>query len=150
MTETQFPTGAAVVGQSGGPTAAINATLAGVIRACLSREANGKITSLYGMKNGIEGFLEDRLIDLFPPFLTPEGVPDEEKLFRLERTPAAALGSCRVKLPSYSPDETATGVTELPPEIVFSPSEVRTIIGSEKVCTPEAVSTAAVFPFNDI
>ena len=105
MTEKQFPIGAAVVGQSGGPTAAINATLAGVIRACLSSEARGKITSLYGMKNGIEGFLEDRLVDLFPRFLTSEGVTDEEKLYRLERTPAAALGSCRVKLPPYDPDE---------------------------------------------
>ena len=43
----------AVVGQSGGPTAAINATLAGVIAGC---RASGKINKLYGMRNGIEGF----------------------------------------------------------------------------------------------
>ena len=44
----------AVVGQSGGPTAAINATLAGVITGC---RASGKIQKLYGMRNGIEGRL---------------------------------------------------------------------------------------------
>ena len=56
--------GAAVVGQSGGPTAAINATLAGVIRSAFSKESEGCITKLYGMRNGIEGFLDGRIVDL--------------------------------------------------------------------------------------
>ena len=83
--------GNAVVGQSGGPTTAINATLAGVVRGALANENIGKI---YGMRNGIEGFLNRNLIDL------REALGTSEKLYALERTPAAALGSCRKKLPS--------------------------------------------------
>ena len=83
--------GNAVVGQSGGPTTAINATLAGVVRGALANENIGKI---YGMRNGIEGFLERRLVDL------REALGTAEQLYALERTPAAALGSCRKKLPS--------------------------------------------------
>lgn len=91
--------GAAVVGQSGGPTAAINATLAGVIRGAVKSICKGDgITALYGMRNGIEGFLEERMIDLGEIF-TKKKAPDEEKLSRLALTPAAALGSCRKKLP---------------------------------------------------
>lgn len=82
--------GNAVVGQSGGPTAAINATLSGVIRGAKECEA---IQTLYGMRNGIEGFLDERLIDL------TEAFAQEERLFDLECTPSAALGSCRKKLP---------------------------------------------------
>lgn len=83
--------GNAVVGQSGGPTAAINATLAGVIEGALGTDIIG---TLYGMRNGIEGLLEDRLVDLGEIF------KDSDKLETLKRTPAAALGSCRKKLPS--------------------------------------------------
>ncbi len=82
--------GNAVVGQSGGPTAAINATLSGVIQAAMQAEAIGKV---YGMRNGIEGFLEERLIELSPLFA------EEANFSALEHTPAAALGSCRKKLP---------------------------------------------------
>lgn len=90
--------GNAVVGQSGGPTAAINATLAGVVRGIL--ENNGKnIAKLYGMKNGIEGFLREDLVDLSAFFGT-----STEKLQLLEQTPAAALGSCRQKLPKPQED----------------------------------------------
>ena len=84
--------GNAVVGQSGGPTAAINATLAGVVRGAL---ANENIGTLYGMKNGIQGLLDKRLIDL------GEALDSSEKLSMLEHTPAAALGSCRLKLPNF-------------------------------------------------
>ena len=83
--------GNAVVGQSGGPTAAINATLAGVIYGALHSNCIGKI---YGMRNGIEGLLEERLVDLGKVF------SDENNLETLKRTPAAALGSCRKKLPT--------------------------------------------------
>ena len=88
-----------MVGQSGGPTAVINATLAGVIRRSLGADARGRITELYGMRNGIEGFLEGRLFSLSELFSLPDGSPDEEKLQLLTQTPGAALGSCRRKLP---------------------------------------------------
>ena len=87
--------GNAVVGQSGGPTAAINATLAGVIRGALASDA---IETLYGMRNGIEGFLAENLIDLSEIFA------DEDKIRILEQTPSAALGSCRKKMKSPEDD----------------------------------------------
>ena len=92
--------GAAVVGQSGGPTAAINATLAGVIKGSFKAEG---ITKLYGMRNGIEGFLSEHLIDLTESFSAEGGALNTEKLDILCQTPAASLGSCRKKLPK--PDE---------------------------------------------
>ena len=70
--------GNAVVGQSGGPTAAINATLAGVIRGVKENVHGGCIRTLYGMRNGVEGLLEERLIDLTSYF------DSEEKLELLE------------------------------------------------------------------
>jgi len=97
--------GAAVVGQSGGPTAVINATLAGVIAGALSTEAAGKITKLYGMRNGIEGFIDGRLADLSEMFTGADGKADEEKLTLLCQTPSSALGSCRRKLPDPAKDE---------------------------------------------
>ena len=87
--------GNAVVGQSGGPTAAINATLAGVIRGAKESTSIGK---LYGMRNGVEGLLEERLIDLSERFA------DDADIDLLENTPAAALGSCRKKLPDPAED----------------------------------------------
>ena len=82
--------GNAVVGQSGGPTTAINATLAGVISGAMSSEAIDKI---YGMRNGIDGLLRDDLI------LLNERFSERSAFEKLKRTPAAALGSCRKKLP---------------------------------------------------
>ena len=82
--------GNAVVGQSGGPTTAINATLAGVISGAMSSE---NIGTIYGMKNGIDGLLADNLIELNGYFT------ERADFERLKRTPAAALGSCRKKLP---------------------------------------------------
>ena len=87
--------GNAVVGQSGGPTAAINATLSGVIRGCAAKNADGVINKLYGMRNGIEGFLAENLVDLTGYFA------DSEWLADLEATPAAALGSCRKRLKDH-------------------------------------------------
>ncbi len=84
--------GNAVVGQSGGPTAAINATLAGVINGALAAKADGIIEHLYGMRNGIEGFLREDFIDLTERFVGGRDVD------ALAATPAAALGSCRKKL----------------------------------------------------
>lgn len=79
-----------LVGQSGGPTAVINASLYGVIREGLSH--SDRIQQVYGMVNGIEGFLSGRTINL-----SAELSPEELELLRL--TPAAYLGSCRYKLP---------------------------------------------------
>ncbi len=85
--------GNAIVGQSGGPTAAINATLSGVIRGAIANEC---ISTIYGMYHGIEGILNDSFCNLSEIF------SDESKLRTLETTPAAALGSCRKKLPNLT------------------------------------------------
>lgn len=74
-----------LVGQSGGPTAVINSSLYGVIM-----EAKEQGCEVYGMINGIEGFLEEKYIDL-----TGQDVDYE----LLKCTPASYLGSCRYKLP---------------------------------------------------
>jgi 6-phosphofructokinase 1 len=79
--------GNAVVGQAGGPSAVINASLAGVIETVRQRLP---IETLYGMHFGIEGFLEEKLISLDDL--------DGQRLARLARTPGSALGSCRYKL----------------------------------------------------
>ena len=83
--------GNAIVGQSGGPTAAINATLAGVIFGAMHSELIDKV---YGMKNGIDGLIADTIICVNDYFT------NEESYETLKRTPAAALGSCRRKLPT--------------------------------------------------
>ncbi len=80
----------AIIGQSGGPTAAINATLAGVIKGAAKAD---KIDKIYGMCHGISGVLDDNLTELNAI------AEDEEKLDLLSKTPAAFLGSCRFKLP---------------------------------------------------
>lgn len=95
--------GNAVVGQSGGPTSAINATLSGVIKGCAMAHKEGVIKALYGMKNGIEGFLREDLRDLSERFF------DEDWLSTLETTPAAALGSCRRKLKGHDVDSETYG-----------------------------------------
>ena len=104
----EFLRGNAVVGQSGGPTAAINATLSGVIKGVLHYKNEGIIDTLYGMRFGIEGFLSENLINL------TECCSDEERLSILEQTPAAALGSCRKKMKSPSEDpETYEKIIEI-------------------------------------
>ncbi len=79
----------AIVSQSGGPTSVINSSLAGIIKA--SKE-NDNINKLFGSINGIEGILNDNIINLTDTF-------DDEKLDRLRFTPSAYLGTCRYKLP---------------------------------------------------
>ena len=81
--------GNVIVGQSGGPTAAINSSLAGVYRTAKDRGAK----KVYGMLHGIQGLLEERYIDL------SEHITNELDVELLKRTPAAYLGSCRYKLP---------------------------------------------------
>lgn len=79
--------GNALIGQSGGPTAVINASLCGVLEKC---RQFSDITGCLGMRFGIEGFMEDKVIDLTK-------LP-EETVARLRHTPGSALGSCRHKL----------------------------------------------------
>lgn len=86
--------GNVIVGQSGGPTAAINSSLAGVFRTAKDRGAK----KVYGMLHGIQGLLQERYIDL------SEYITTELDAELLKRTPAAFLGSCRYKLPEIHED----------------------------------------------
>ena len=81
--------GNVIVGQSGGPTAAINSSLAGVYRTAKDRGAK----KVYGMLHGIQGLMEEKYIDL------SEHITNDLDAELLKRTPAAYLGSCRYKLP---------------------------------------------------
>ena len=83
-----------IVGQSGGPSSVINSSLAGVY--CRAKAMGAD--KVYGMRNGIQGFLEERLVDLD----TVLGSNELVKLLR--KTPAAFLGSCRFKLPDPEKD----------------------------------------------
>ncbi len=84
------------VAQSGGPTCAINASLVGVFREALKEP---KIDAIFGSVNGIEGMIENHLIDL-KAFINTN---DDMELLR--QTPSTVLGSCRYKLPDYKEDE---------------------------------------------
>ena len=84
-----------IIGQSGGPTAVINSSLAGAIKAAT---ING-VEHIYGMRYGIEGFLQGNIFDLGAYFT------NLYDLSLLKRTPAAFLGSCRYKLPAWKDDE---------------------------------------------
>lgn len=79
-----------IIGQSGGPTAVINSSLAGAMDYAFS---STEIDTVYGMINGVEGLLEENLLNLNDVF---ESKPYE--LNRLKLTPAMYLGSCRYKL----------------------------------------------------
>ena len=87
-----------MVAQSGGPTAAINASLAGVISGI---QKSGKYDICYGAINGILGILNENYLNL------SEKIPDSQTLSRLKVTPAMYLGSCRHKLPNYKDDDSA-------------------------------------------
>lgn len=84
-----------VVGQSGGPTAVINSSVAGVFSAAKKLG----VKKIYGMVHGIEGFLQDNLCDL------GEYLQDETDVELLKRTPSAFLGSCRFKMPKIEGNE---------------------------------------------
>ncbi len=77
----------AIIGQSGGPTSVINASLAGVIEKAIKSK---EIKNIYGMRFGIEGFMQEKIIDL--------GTQSEKVLSGLRTTPSSALGSSRHKL----------------------------------------------------
>ncbi len=86
--------GNVIVGQSGGPTAVINSSLAGVYKTARDRGAN----QVYGMVHGIQGLLEERYVDL------SKHITSDLDIELLKRTPSAYLGSCRFKLPEISQD----------------------------------------------
>lgn len=83
------------VAQSGGPTCAINASLLGVIKEALKVPHIGTI---YGSVNGIEGIINDHLVDLKTAIRT------NEDMELLRQTPSTVLGSCRYKLPEFKSD----------------------------------------------
>ena len=87
--------GSCIFGQSGGPTAVINASAYGVIRAALDAE---EITKVYGAAHGIKGVLEDKL------YVMDEEDPAELEL--LLHTPSSELGSCRYKIADPEVDDT--------------------------------------------
>ena len=80
-----------IVAQSGGPTVAINASLAGVVKGVKDSQV---FDTIYGSVNGILGILNNNVINL------SEIVANEETLNRLKHTPSMYLGSCRYKLPT--------------------------------------------------
>ena len=81
-----------LVAQSGGPTAAINATLCGVIEKAM---INTTIEKIYGARNGVLGILSEKLIELKPTLF------NTTSLQLLCQTPSSALGSCRMKLSDW-------------------------------------------------
>ncbi len=88
-------TGACIIGQSGGPTAVINASAQGVIQTALKADC---ITRVLGAAHGIKGVLEDKLYDM--------SQEDPAELDILKYTPSSALGSCRYKLADPDKDDT--------------------------------------------
>ena len=87
--------GACIIGQSGGPSSAINASAYGAIKTALDSDA---ITQVLGACNGIKGVLDDNLIDM--------GKEDPAELALMKYTPSSALGSCRYKLKDPDEDDT--------------------------------------------
>lgn len=139
-----------LVGQSGGPTAAINASLAGVVR---TAHAHG--LRVLGMRNGIQGFLEGNVIDLTEALeLTtaePEtskqaaSNPGEKNLQLLRKTPSSWLGSCRFKLPKLANNSKSPEVSPLYQQIdaqlkKFQVDAVLYIGGNDSMDTTDKLS----------
>ena len=84
------------VAQSGGPTCAINASLVGVFKESLKV---AEIDAIFGSINGIEGIIENHLVDLKSMILT------NNDMELLKQTPSTVLGSCRYKLPDWKDND---------------------------------------------
>ena len=107
-----------LIGQSGGPTTAINASLAGIIRA-----AHAQGLRVLGMRNGIQGFLEGNVVDLTEALELTASEPEaskqagtnlgEKNLQLLRKTPSSWLGSCRFKLPKLADNSESTAVSPI-------------------------------------
>lgn len=87
--------GNVIIGQSGGPTAVINSSLAGAIKACWK----SGIRRIYGMHYGIEGLLQGDIVDI------EDYITSGQDLSLLKRTPSSFLGTCRYKLPPIEGNE---------------------------------------------
>ena len=87
--------GNVIIGQSGGPTAVINSSLAGAIKACWKEG----IRRIYGMHYGIEGLLQEDIVDI------EDYITSGQDLSLLKRTPSSFLGTCRYKLPPIEGNE---------------------------------------------
>ena len=87
--------GACIIGQSGGPTAVINASVLGAVKAALNAP---QITRVYGAAHGITGVLNQQLYDM--------GMEDPAELELLKFTPSSALGTCRYKMKDPDVDPT--------------------------------------------
>ena len=87
--------GNVIVGQSGGPTSVINSSLVGVFKT--AKDAG--CPHVYGMRNGIEGLLQERFIEM------SDYVKNDLDIELLKRTPSSFLGTCRYKLPDFTKDE---------------------------------------------
>ena len=87
--------GACIIGQSGGPTAVINASAYGVIKTALESKS---ITRVYGAAHGIKGVLNDKLYDM--------NQEDAYELSLMLHTPSSELGSCRYKMADPDDDDT--------------------------------------------
>ncbi len=87
--------GNVVVGQSGGPTSVINSSLVGVFKTA----KDCGVKKVYGMRNGIEGLLNEHYIDM------EDYIKSDLDIELLKRTPSSFLGSCRYKLPEVEKDE---------------------------------------------
>ncbi len=88
--------GNVIVGQSGGPTAVINSSLAGVYKTARDRGAK----KVFGMLHGVQGLLEEQVVDL------SQHIRSDLDIDLLKRTPSSFLGSCRFKLPEIKDDQT--------------------------------------------
>ena len=84
-----------IVGQSGGPTSVINASLLGVFKTAKDRGAD----VVYGMVHGIKGLLDRDVVDL------STHIKNDLDMDLLKRTPSSFLGSCRYKLPAIEGNE---------------------------------------------
>ena len=87
--------GNVIIGQSGGPTAVINSSLAGAIKACWKEG----IRRIHGMHYGIEGLLQEDIVDI------EDYITSGQDLSLLKRTPSSFLGTCRYKLPEIKGNE---------------------------------------------
>ena len=129
-----------LVAQSGGPTAAINATVAGVVSCAV---LSGKVDHIYGAVNGIEGVLAEKFLDL------GKKLDSAEKISLLMQTPAAALGSCRYKL--GDPEENKEDFEEILQ--IFRRHEIRYFIyigGNDSMDTVSKLSRYAAQTGSDI
>lgn len=86
--------GACLIGQSGGPSAVLNASALGCIEAALKSD---NITHVYGAAHGIKGVLDDRLYDM--------NLEDREEMKFMLHTPSSVLGTCRYKLQDFLVDD---------------------------------------------